>query len=174
MNAVPARRRLGLLLALAATGLAGAAPARALQRGDRLVPPPLPLLDGRRLRPQDWAGQAWVLSFFTLDCPYCQRHNARLDTLSRRMAGQGLQVLGVTQDQPEAVREHLQRHGLGFAATAQGATLRALVTARRIVPFTAVIDGQGVVRELIPGEMSDDDVQGLARWAQPSGASGPL
>lgn len=159
----PGRRR--ALLALAAAGLSAAVPARALERGDSLVPPPLLLLDGRPLRPQDWAGQAWVLSFFTLDCPYCERHNARMDALSRRMAGRGLHVLGVTHEAPQAVREHLRRHGLGFDTTAQGASLRALVTARRVVPFTAVIDASGIVRELIPGEMSEDDVQALARWA---------
>ncbi|MBN8486204.1 MAG: TlpA family protein disulfide reductase [Burkholderiales bacterium] len=159
----PGRR--WLLLALASAGWSGAAPVQALQRGDRLQPPPLTLLDGRPLRPEDWAGQAWVLSFFSLDCPYCERHNARMDALSRRMAGLGLHVLGVTQDAPEAVRAHLRRHGLGFEATAQGAALRALVTSRRVVPFTAVIDAAGIVRELIPGEMSEDDVQTLARWA---------
>ena len=168
MSRVPDACRRALLLALAGAGLAGGRPAHALQRGDTLVPPPLPLLDGRLLRPEDWAGRAWVLGFFSLDCPYCQRHNARLDALARRMAGHGLQVLGVTQDDPAAVRGHLRRHGLGFDTTAQGAALRALVTARRIVPFTAVVDGAGTVRELIPGEMSDEDVQGLARWATPA------
>lgn len=167
MSTAPDRHRRVLLQALAGAGLVVGRSARALQRGDALVPPPLPLLDGRWLRPEDWAGQAWVLSFFTLDCPYCQRHNARLDALARRMGGHGLQVLGVTQDDADAVRSHLRRHGLGFDTTAQGAALRSLVTARRVVPFTAVVDAAGLVRELIPGEMSDDDVQGLARWAAP-------
>jgi len=171
MSTAPDRQRRGLLLALAGAGVVVGTPAQALQRGEVLVAPPLALLDGRWLRPEDWAGQAWVLSFFSLDCPYCQRHNARLDVLARRMAGHGLQVLGVTQDDPEAVRDHLRRHGLGFDTTAQGAALRALVTARRVVPFTAVVDAAGVVRELIPGEMSDDDVQGLARWAAPARTS---
>lgn len=159
-----------LLAALAAAGLCRLASAQALQRGDRLEPPPLTLLDGRTLRPHDWVGQAWVLSFFTLDCPYCRRHNARLDALSRRMAGHGLHVLGVTQAAPEAVREHLSEQRLGFDTTAQGASLRALLTSRRVVPFTAVIDASGIVRELIPGEMSEDDVQALARWAPRSHA----
>jgi peroxiredoxin len=168
MSGTADHRRRSLLLALAAGGLAANGPVAGLQRGDTLVAPPLPLLDGRLLRPEDWPGRAWVLSFFTLDCPYCQRHNARLDGLSRRMDGQGMRILGVTQDRPEAVREHLRRHGLGFDTTAQGAALRSLITSRRIVPFTAVVDATGVVRELIPGEMSDDDVHGLARWAAPA------
>jgi hypothetical protein len=32
--------------------------------------------------------------------------------------------------------------------------------------MTCVIDRQGVLREVIPGEMAEDDVMGLAKWAR--------
>ncbi|MEY2655033.1 MAG: hypothetical protein RLZZ524_2061, partial [Pseudomonadota bacterium] len=37
---------------------------------------------------------------------------------------------------------------------------------RRIVPLTCVIDRSGVLREVIPGEMAEDDVMGLIKWAR--------
>jgi hypothetical protein len=46
------------------------------------------------------------------------------------------------------------------------AALRAVLTARRSYPMTCVIDRQGVLREVIPGEMAEDDVMGLAKWAR--------
>jgi hypothetical protein len=38
-------------------------------------------------------------------------------------------------------------------------------TPRRVIPMTCVLDRSGTLRELIPGEMTESDVLGLARWA---------
>jgi len=35
-----------------------------------------------------------------------------------------------------------------------------------VTPLTCVLDRQGRLREVIPGEMFADDVMGLARWAR--------
>jgi hypothetical protein len=44
--------------------------------------------------------------------------------------------------------------------------MRQALSLRRSVPLTCAVDRKGVLRELIPGEMFEDDVLGLAKWAR--------
>lgn len=166
-----ARRRcvLGGAAALGGLLLPGA---RAVAGGDagpavpRVRWPALRLLDGRRLDPAELRDTALVWVFFTTNCPYCRRHNARVDQLARSSRGQALRVVGVAGDRdPDAVRSYLHRQGLGFDVALDDGQLRTLMTPHRVVPLTCVLDRAGRLREVIPGEMAEDDVRGLARWA---------
>jgi hypothetical protein len=77
-----------------------------------------------------------------------------------------LTVLGAALDRDVVpVEAYLARQGYTFPVTMDAAPLRAVLTARRSYPLTCVIDRQGVLREVIPGEMAEDDVMGLAKWA---------
>jgi thiol-disulfide isomerase/thioredoxin len=158
-------RRRALLATLPALGgirLAAAAPA---PLGAPVDWPAVRLLDGRRLDAEALRGRAWLVVFFSTDCPYCRRHNQRLDRLARAVGEGPLRVVGVASDRdPDRVQAYLREQGLAFDVTLDVAPLRAALSERRIVPLTAVIDRQGRLRELIPGEMADDDLLGLVRW----------
>ena len=150
-------------LLLGAAGAAGAAPP--LLRGDRVNWPALLTVEGEALDTASWAGTPVVVVFWATWCAYCLRHNTRLDALYRRIDPQRLRILGVAVDGTVAsVRAHLRRHGHGFPVVhdADG-SLRPLFTARRVVPQTALVGRDGRLGLVIPGEMSDDDIQGLAR-----------
>ena len=41
-----------------------------------------------------------------------------------------------------------------------------MLAARAIIPLTATIDRQGLLHEVIPGEMAEDDVLGLIKLAR--------
>jgi len=152
------------LLGAAMPGGARAAPA---ETGQAVAWPEVRLLDGRRLDAPWRQGRATVLSFFATDCGYCHRHNARLQGLLQAGAGLPLQLLGVAQGaDAAAVRRYLAQHGLGIDVTLDEQALHAALVARRSVPMTCVIDRSGVLRERIPGEMAEADVQALARWAR--------
>jgi peroxiredoxin len=148
-------------------GAAGSAHA-ALPPGEPLLWPEVSLLDGASLGPAQVRDVAWVVVFFSLSCGYCHRHNRRLQALAQRMRGQPLRVLGAVHDQDAAaVRAHVQQEGLTFPMTLESSRLHRLLSPRRITPLTCVLDRATRLREVIPGEMSEDDVMGLARWAQP-------
>lgn len=128
--------------------------------------PTVRLLDGRTVAPEQLQGRAVVVAFFATDCGYCQRHNQRLDRLARTSGALPLTVLGAALDREVApVEAYLARQGYLFPVTMDAAPLRAVLTARRSYPMTCVIDRQGVLREVIPGEMDEDDVMALAKWA---------
>ena len=65
-----------------------------------------------------------------------------------------------------AVAAHVAREELALPVTLEAQALRQWLNARRVMPMTCVIDRESVLRELIPGEMADADVQGLLRWAR--------
>lgn len=154
------------LLGLAATlpALAGAAPAT---RGEVVAWPEVTLLDGSHFGPAQAAGQAAVVVFWSITCPYCRRHNPRIEQLHRAASGRALKVLGVAiEADAEGVRRHAQERGYTFPITLDYAALAAVLSTRRLVPLTVTVDRQGRLRHVIPGEMSEPDVLELLQLAE--------
>lgn len=161
-------RRRAATLALALPWVFGVRPAQAAPTvvGQTVPWPTVRLLDGRTVAAEHLRGRAVVVTFFATDCGYCQRHNQRLDQLARTSGALPLTVIGAALDREVApVEVYLARQGYTFPVTMDAAPLRAVLSARRSYPLTCVIDRQGVLREVIPGEMAEDDVMGLAKWA---------
>jgi thiol-disulfide isomerase/thioredoxin len=153
---------------LALLGLASAVPGLArAQNPDPVVPadwPEIAVLDGGRLDPASWRGQPAIVVFWATYCAYCKRHNAHVDKLYRATRGQPLRVLGVALDNDEdAVRRYMAVNGYVFPVAMDGGRLRQRLTPRRVIPMTCVLDRQGRLLQAIPGEMSEDDVLGLAQ-----------
>ncbi|MDP4302541.1 TlpA disulfide reductase family protein [Leptothrix discophora] len=165
----PADRRESLRLAAAAL-LAGVLPrlhAAPVARGEAVTWPGVTLVDGRRVEAADLQGVATVVVFFDTGCAYCKRHNPRMDRLVRQHPDAPLRVILAAHDRAvEPVRDYRARLAPSLDATLDAASLHAALSERRVVPLTCVIDRAGVLREVIPGEMSEDDVMGLIRWAR--------
>lgn len=135
--------------------------------GDIVRWPSLQLLDGRRLEPPTVGKMASVVVFFSTTCPFCARHNAHVQKLMLATRGLPLRVLGVAHDtSAEHVRTYLGRRGLGFDVSMDPSALHAALSRMRGIPLTCVVDRQQHLREVIRGEMFEDDVLGLAKWAR--------
>lgn len=154
------RRR--VLVAAGAWALTGtmAMPARAtLARGEPMRWPTVTLLDGTVVPPSHWAGQAAVVVFWSVTCPFCRRHNPHVNQLHRAAAGRALKVLTVSIDRdPAAVRRYVAEQGYRFPVTMDNHLLAPLLAARRVIPLTCTIDRQGRFVQAIPGEMFEEDV----------------
>jgi peroxiredoxin len=162
---LPRRRAvLALSLLLPGWGRVRAAPTAP---GQPVPWPTVRLLDGRSVAAGDLRGRAAVVVLFSTDCAYCRRHNRHVDRLMRSSGDLPLTVIGAALDRDRAaVDAYLAREAYAFPVTMDSAPLREVLTARRVMPLTCVIDRQGVLREVIPGEMAEDDVLGLAKWAR--------
>lgn len=126
--------------------------------------PRLQLLDGSVWSPDSWKGRPAIVVIWATYCPYCMRHNARLDQLHRSATAKGLRILAVATDTDEAeVRQYMAEHGYGFPVTLDKGQLRQRLSTRRMIPLTALIQANGQLRMVIPGEMSEDDIMGLPR-----------
>jgi len=168
------RRRLLRRSAVIAAGAAAAAlvPLSAImaapaQPGERVAWPTVTLLDGRTWGPRQAEGRAVVVVFWSLTCPYCLRHNTHLGKLQASVHGLPLEILtAVRERDADATRRHLARHGHRFPVTLDERPLAAALSMRRISPLTVTVARDGRLRQVIPGEMFEDDVMGLARLAQ--------
>jgi thiol-disulfide isomerase/thioredoxin len=152
--------------------MAGAAmllPAVAKAQAAPVAWPAITLLDGSRIAPAAWQGQPAVVVFWATWCAFCKRHNAHVEALHRASRGQ-LRVLGIALDRDaDGVRQTLAHQGWTFPVALDDGSLRAQFTSRRVIPLPCLIDRQGRLLQVIPGEMAADDVLGLARQLQRAG-----
>jgi thiol-disulfide isomerase/thioredoxin len=157
---------LGALAAIAPMASAEAATPTAL--GSTVPWPTIRLLSGATLEPAALAGQAVIVVFFSTDCPFCARHNVHVDKLARASAKLPLRIVMAARDRdPEVVRHYLRQRDFQLDVTLQDApALQAVLSARRVIPLTCAVDRQGRLREVIPGEMFEEDVLELSKWAQ--------
>ncbi len=162
--------RRGCLIAGAACGLGlmigGSAHAGAAAKGDVIAMPALPLIDGGRIEPAEWKDRAAVIVFWATDCAYCKRHNARLDKLYQAIGARrsDLLIVGIATDGDlQAVRRHVADHGLHFPVALEPPGLRSMLTDRRVIPTTILLDRQGRLLFAIPGEMSEEDLLAVGR-----------
>lgn len=140
-----------------------AAPARA---GEPVNWPEVSLLDGSRWGAAQAQGHAVVVVLWSLTCPFCVRHNTHLTQLNRGLGNRALRILTAVRERDAAgTRRHMARHGHDFPVTLDFEPLAAALATRRITPLTITVDRQGRLLQVIPGEMTEDDVLGLAQLA---------
>lgn len=167
MHRFAARRRQGLLATLAVLALPPALRAQPEGSGPAVRWPTVGLLDGSRFGPEQALDHAVIVVFWSTSCPFCRNHNPHVEKLHRAAAGQRLRVLTAALDRDAGlVRSHAAQRGYSFPITLESDTLAAALGARKVIPLTVVVDRQGRQRQAYPGEMFEEDVMELLRWAR--------
>jgi thiol-disulfide isomerase/thioredoxin len=129
-----------------------AAPAAA---GEPVQWPEVTLLDGTRWTSAQADGKAVVVVFWSTTCPFCRRHNAHVEKLRQAAADKPLEIVTVAREHdPDVVRQVLARNGWRFGVTLDSRPMAA-------IPLTVTVDRRGRLKQVIPGEMFEDDVLGL-------------
>lgn len=80
--------------------------ATVLKIGDRADDLALPDLDGKTQQLSQWHGKRVLLNFWATWCAPCRKEMPELSAAQTRH--EGVQVIGVALDQPQAVREYLK------------------------------------------------------------------
>jgi thiol-disulfide isomerase/thioredoxin len=158
-----------LLRWLLAFSLAGAAAgAAALEVGDTERLPDVRTLDGRTLGAAALAGKPLVVEYWASWCPFCAMQNPRLQKLHERTRGTPLEVLTISIDKdPREAADYMKKRGYTFPATMDSPALQAVFGKRKGLPELYVIDARGRVVQKEVGEMLEDDVAALERYARP-------
>jgi thiol-disulfide isomerase/thioredoxin len=112
------------------------------------------------------AGRPVVVEFWASWCPFCKKQNPAIEKLHRD-GGERLRVLTFSIDKSEQVaRDYLQQHGYTFPAAMAGAQSDAWFGPRRGLPVVHVVDAAGRVVFTERGEMFEEDVAALMRFAR--------
>lgn len=114
---------------------------------------------GRTVTRSNFGGKLLVLNFWATWCPPCIEEMPSLDEFQRRLAADGVVVLGVSVDRSEtAYRQFLQKARVSFlTARDPSASISASYGTFRY-PETYIIDGSGkvVLKHIGPQNWADE------------------
>lgn len=160
------RRRWTLQLIAGMGGLAALSCFGATAPGRRVMLPDIRLLDDTVISAESLAGKPVVIYFWASWCPYCARQNPYMESLYQRTRITDLRMIALSMDKSAAdARNYLARKGYTFPATMDIGNIERALGARRVLPRTVVIDRAGVPAFNAFGEMFEEDVLELARFA---------
>lgn len=147
------------------------APAGGLAEGDFLPAElALTLRDGRRLRLAELRGRPVLVNAWASWCGPCVEEMPQLAAFSREQGDNGIQVIGLALDTPDAVDAFLERvpvpYPIAVETPGPADTSVLLGNERGLLPYTVLVDADGrlVKRKLGPFREGE-----IARWASNDG-----
>jgi peroxiredoxin len=172
--------RLGITLVAMAALLAGLSlsaryfaeplPASLLSPGGNLIGSQRPDFslgnhEGELVTPADFSGKTLLINFWATWCAPCRHEMPMLMDLQREYGGQGFQVVGIALDEVQNVRSFVQKYGISYpvlvgAADAM-ATSAAYGNVEGVLPYSVLVDKDGVIRWQYTGEIRPEDVSKL-------------
>lgn len=156
----------GLVASVAVVPLAQAA----VTVGDSVELPEIQFLDGRKLPKGHFNGKPVIIAYWASWCPYCGRQNPYVQKLWEQSQGKGLEILTVSIDRVEGdAVGYVEKYDYTFPVAMETEALREVLGKRKVIPNIFVIRADGRIAEVIPGEMFEEDVLDLIKYA-----SGPV
>ena len=71
-------------------------------------------MNGKAWTLKDLKGKVVMLNFWATWCPPCRKEMPDLEALYKQFEPQGLVILGISDDDPEKVREFVQKQGTTY------------------------------------------------------------
>jgi thiol-disulfide isomerase/thioredoxin len=118
----------------------------------------MPDIDGQIRNIKDWDGKVVLLNFWATWCPPCKKEIPTFIELQKEYGEQGLQIVGVAMDNVEDVSAYALEMDINYPLMA--GEQESIELARRYgnsigaLPFTVVIDRNGLISSTFAGEMS--------------------
>jgi thiol-disulfide isomerase/thioredoxin len=133
--------------------------------------PPLVLdgVDGERIDLAAFRGKTVLLNFWASWCGPCIEEMPVLDAFSRRRAAD-IVVLGVAVEDHDDARAFLARYPVSYAialgSAASSDESAAFGNLQSVLPFSVLIDDQGIVRRAEARKFEADDLDAWVDWKQ--------
>ena len=104
-------------------------------------------------------GKAVYLNFFASWCPPCNEEAPTLNALQKQYGSRGLQIVGVdVLENTRKAEQFRSDHNLAYPAVVDDGTLRNQYNVNGL-PVHVFIDRGGVVRDVVVGELSANDMR---------------
>ena len=168
---MPRQLRFALLAALigAVAALAGFGIAQWL-RAPSAVPSTLtdfnlPDLTGKTRSLADYRGKTVLLNFWATWCPPCRREIPGFINLQKRHGSRGLQIVGISVDNPEAVARYWQETKINYPLLLADDSVYGLMTAygntQGGLPYSVLIRPDGRVAATHIGAYEEQELEAL-------------
>lgn len=124
-------------------------------------------LDGSTRSLDEFDDRIILLNFWATWCPPCLEEIPALMAVQEQLGSQGLQVVGLALDEFEATKDFVAEHGVDYPVLVGGDA--AFAVAERFgnlpatLPYTAVIDRDGIIRAVHRGALTRDQAAELVR-----------
>ncbi len=120
-------------------------------------------LDGRTHSLDDWRGKVVLINFWATWCPPCVHEIPELIRLQQELGVQGLQVVGISDEEPEPIRAFMQRVSFNYPVLRNPLELGDLSinygNRNGILPYSVLLDRQGVIRKVYHGALHFDPLR---------------
>ena len=127
----------------------------------------LPDLEGQPRQLSDWDGDVVLLNFWATWCPPCKKEMPLFQDRYERHAAQGFTIVAVAVDEVDETRAFVDGFGIEFPVLIgqEDAIAAGREYGNRIgaLPYSVLIDREGMVRETHRGEVTEAD---LDRWLE--------
>ncbi len=140
------------------------------RRGEALPALELPDLDGANVRlPGSWAGRPTLVNLWATWCAPCLKEMPDLQAFSAKQGANGVRVVGIALDEPDAVRGFLAAHGITYPILidAPGPADAGVRLGNRagVLPYSVLVGADGRLLKTRIGPF--DNMDAIARWASP-------
>jgi peroxiredoxin len=120
---------------------------------------------GEFVTPADFAGKTLLINFWATWCEPCRKEMPMLNELQIEYGEAGLQIIGIALDDVQSVRDFAEKLGITYTILVGEAdvmnTNRAYGNVTGMLPFSVLVDKEGVIRWQFAGEIQRDDVSNL-------------
>jgi peroxiredoxin len=141
----------GLLVLLAAGLFLTPAPTQALPRAGQPAPDfTTTTLSGQTVSLENYRGRVLLINFFATWCPHCRESAPHIVEMNRAFGKQGLQILGLSVDDGERVRDFVAAYRIDYPVALAGTAIQTAYAVRSI-PTLVVIDAKGQIVEIYRG-----------------------
>jgi len=125
----------------------------------------LPTAEGTPQALSQWQGQWRIINYWATWCPPCREEMPEFSRLQKEYQGKGVQFVGIALDSSENVVAFNQAtpaaYPLLIASPTAIRNLKALGNGQGALPYTLIIDPQGIVRETRLGALTATELRAI-------------
>jgi len=118
---------------------------------------------GKPVSAEDFDGQTWLVNFWATWCAPCVEEMPMLSQLRQELAGTGVEIVGIALDDAQRATDFAAELGVSYpilvGKTEVVLTGRRYGNATGLLPFSVLIDSNGIIRWTHLGVLSKEELE---------------